>query len=150
MATVRELITKIVFHVDDNGIKKAEKSTSDYTKKAKQAGEQGQKSMDKAASATNKAGSAGTKATTAMGRFRAALSAINSKANELVCAVEALAEKAEQLSVCRDLTREVANEFIESVVIFDPKHIEIKFTFDDLLQKAADRVTEIQKERVSA
>lgn len=38
MATVRELITKIVFHVDDNGIKKAEKSTSDYTKKAKQAG----------------------------------------------------------------------------------------------------------------
>ena len=81
---------------------------------------------------------------------KAALSAINSKANELVGAVEALAEKAEQLSVCRDLTREVANEFIESVVIFDPKHIEIKFTFDDLLQKAADRVTEIQKERVSA
>ena len=81
---------------------------------------------------------------------KAALSAINSKANELVGAVEALAEKAEQLSVCRELTREVANEFIESVVIFDPKHIEIKFTFDDLLQKAADRVTEIQKERVSA
>ena len=65
-------------------------------------------------------------------------------------AVETLAEKAEQLSVCRDLTREVAKEFIESVVIFDPKHIEIKFTFNDLLQKAADRVTEIQKERVSA
>ncbi len=79
MATIRELITKIVFHVDDNGIKKAEKSTSDYTKKAKQAGEQGQKSMDKVAAATNKAGSAGTKATTAMGRFRAALSAINSR-----------------------------------------------------------------------
>ena len=81
---------------------------------------------------------------------KAALLTFNSKESELVEKVEMLANKAEQMSVCRDLTREVANEFIESVVIYDPKHIEIKFTFDDLLQKAVDRVTEIQKERVSA
>lgn len=35
--------------------------------------------MDKVAAATNKAGSAGTKATSVMSRFRAALSAINSR-----------------------------------------------------------------------
>jgi hypothetical protein len=69
---------------------------------------------------------------------------------ELIDAVETLADKADQISICRDLTQEIADEFIESVIIYDPEHIEVKFTFDDLLQKAADKVTEIKKERVSA
>lgn len=81
---------------------------------------------------------------------KAAISALNAKSSELMETVEMLADKAEQMTDCKDLTREIANEFIESVVIYDPKHIEIKFTFDDLLQKAADRVTGIQKERESA
>lgn len=81
---------------------------------------------------------------------KAALLTLNSKASELMETVEVLANKAEQMTICRNLTRDIADEFIESVVIYDPKHIEIKFTFDDLLQKAADRVTGIQKERESA
>lgn len=81
---------------------------------------------------------------------RAALLNNNSQKNELVEAVEMMADKSKQISVNRELTREIANEFIESVIIYDPKHIEVKFTFDDLLQKAAGKVTEIQKERVSA
>ena len=81
---------------------------------------------------------------------RAALLALNTEDGELIDAVETLADKADQISICRDLTQEIADEFIESVIIYDPKHIEVKFTFDDLLQKAADKVTEIQKERVSA
>ena len=81
---------------------------------------------------------------------RAALLAINSEESELLESVEMLADKSEHISDSRELTREIANEFIESVIIYDPKHIEVKFTFDDLLQKAAGRVTEIQKERVSA
>ena len=76
--------------------------------------------------------------------------ALNTEDGELIDAVETLADKADQISICRDLTQEIADEFIESVIIYDPKHIEVKFTFDDLLQKAADKVTEIQKERVSA
>lgn len=80
---------------------------------------------------------------------RAALLALNTEDGELIDAVETLADKADQISICRDLTQEIADEFIESVIIYDPKHIEVKFTFDDLLQKAADKVTEIQKERVS-
>ena len=81
---------------------------------------------------------------------RAALLALNTEDGELIDAVETLADKADQISICRDLTQEIADEFIESVIIYDPMHIEVKFTFDDLLQKAADKVTEIQKERVSA
>ena len=81
---------------------------------------------------------------------RAALLALNTEDGELIDAVETLADKANQISICRDLTQEIADEFIDSVIIYDPKHIEVKFTFDDLLQKAANKVTEIQKERVSA
>ena len=81
---------------------------------------------------------------------RAALLALNTEDGELIDAVETLADKADQISICRNLTQEIADEFIESVIIYDPKHIEVKFTFDDLLQKAADKVTEIKKERVSA
>ena len=79
MATVRELIVKLIYHVDDSGIRKAEKAETDFLKKAKEAGAQGQKSMDRVTTAANKAGSAGLKATTAMGRLRMGLMNINSR-----------------------------------------------------------------------
>ena len=68
MATVRELITKIIFRVDDRELKRAEKSVSDFTKKVRQAGRQGQRAMDRVTAAANRAGTAGTRATSAMGR----------------------------------------------------------------------------------
>ena len=37
--------------------------------------------------------------------------------------------------------------YIERVVIYDPKHIEIEFTFDDLLLKAGEKVSELQQEK---
>ncbi len=73
----------------------------------------------------------------------------NTHEKEVMESVETLATKAEQM-IGKDLTQEIANEFIEEVIIYDPQHIEIKFSFDDLLQLTAERVTVIQKERASA
>lgn len=75
------------------------------------------------------------------------LIAFNSEEENLKNSVEMLAEKATQMEVCRELTREIANEFIESVVIYDPKHIEIMFTFDNLLQTVSEKMNEDLKER---
>ncbi len=81
---------------------------------------------------------------------RSMMLSFNAQETELMTTVETLAEKAEQMTIWKDMTPDLANEFIEQIILFDPKHIEIKFTFDDLLQQAADRVTEIQKERLNS
>ena len=58
----------------------------------------------------------------------------------LLSGVKRIAEDYEQINEKRELTMEIADTYIDRVVIYDPKHIEIVFTFEDLLQKAAERV----------
>ena len=57
--------------------------------------------------------------------------------------LDCLADRANQTVICRESTHEIADGFIESVIICDPKHIEVIFTFDAPLQTAENKVTDI-------
>ena len=67
----------------------------------------------------------------------------------LVTGVKRIANDSEDVIEKRLFTPEIANAYIEQVTIYDPKHMEIKFTFEDLLQKAAERVEVLQEGEVA-
>jgi hypothetical protein len=65
--------------------------------------------------------------------------------SDLTDQVSAMAKKAEDIQYLKKLTMEIVDDFIVSVVIYDPQHMEITFTFEDLLQKAYEKVERIQR-----
>lgn len=67
----------------------------------------------------------------------------------LITGVKRIANDSEDVIEKRLFTPEIANAYIEQVTIYDPKHMEIKFTFEDLLQKAAERVEALQEGEVA-
>ena len=67
----------------------------------------------------------------------------------LVTGVKRIANDSEDVIEKRLFTPEIANAYIEQVTIYDPKHMEIKFTFENLLQKAAGRVEALQEGEVA-
>jgi hypothetical protein len=67
--------------------------------------------------------------------------------NDLAEQVTDLAKRAEDIKYLKALTKEIVDEFIEAVVIYDPKHMEITFTFENVLQKAHEKVEQIQKQQ---
>ena len=54
--------------------------------------------------------------------------------------VRRLAEDSASLEGFRYLTKEIVQEFIEKVVVYDAFHMEITFTFEDVLQKVMERM----------
>lgn len=79
MATVRELITKIIFHVDDKDLKKADKATTKFSSDAKKAGQTADNSIKKASASFGKLSGAVGTATNGLGRLRQRLQAINNQ-----------------------------------------------------------------------
>ncbi|WP_303669352.1 tape measure protein [Selenomonas ruminantium] len=77
MATVRELITKITFHVDDTGLKRAEKALRRFRQVAQQAGTQAGQSLNRVSTAAQQATSATNNTRTAMSRLRSSMQGIN-------------------------------------------------------------------------
>ena len=67
--------------------------------------------------------------------------------NTLLSGVEELSEKSADILESQKLTAEIVETYIDRVVIYDPKHIEVIFTFDDLLREAGERVRELQSEK---
>ena len=65
----------------------------------------------------------------------------------LLAGVEEIADQSAEILENRKLTKEIADTYIERVVIYDPKHIEIVFTFDDLLREAEESVNELREEK---
>ena len=65
----------------------------------------------------------------------------------LVSGVKQIAENADEIIDGRRFTKEIADAYIDRVVIYDPKHMEIVFTFEDLLQEAAERVSSIEGQK---
>lgn len=73
-----------------------------------------------------------------------AVTAASAEKTALLSSVEEIAEQSAEILENRELTKGIVETYIERVVIYDPKHIEIEFTFDDLLLKAGERVSELQ------
>ena len=67
--------------------------------------------------------------------------------NTLLSDVEEIAGQAEEILESRKLTVDIVNTYIDRVVIHDPKHIEVIFTFEDLLREAGEKVRELQSEK---
>ena len=51
--------------------------------------------------------------------------------------------KADYVFGMKKLTQNIANAFIQSVVIHGPEQMEITFSFDDLLQKTIEKAQEL-------
>ena len=69
------------------------------------------------------------------------------EADTLVSSVGEIAEQSADIIETRKLTAEIVDTFIDRVVIYDPKHIEVIFTFDDLLHEAGERVNELHSQK---
>jgi DNA invertase Pin-like site-specific DNA recombinase len=67
--------------------------------------------------------------------------------SDLANQVTALAKRAEDIKYMKKLTQELADQFIVSVVIYDSEHMEVNFTFEDVLQRAYEKVEDIQRKQ---
>ena len=65
----------------------------------------------------------------------------------LLAGVKRISDDSDEISASRELTVQMANTYIDRVVIYDPKHMEIIFTFEDLLQQAAERARSILEQK---
>lgn len=65
----------------------------------------------------------------------------------LLAGVKRISDDSDEINASRELTVQIANTYIDRVVIYDPKHMEIIFTFEDLLQQAAERVRSILEQK---
>lgn len=77
---------------------------------------------------------------------KSALSLAIKESNDLLTGVGQMAAQAEGITDDFAITVEMAETFIETVVIYDPKHIEVRLTFEDLLQEAVEKAGEILKQ----
>lgn len=58
--------------------------------------------------------------------------------NELAEQISKTCDTADALGVEVNMTREIAEAFVDTVYIYDGERIEVKFLFDDLLARAMD------------
>ena len=71
------------------------------------------------------------------------LNELVSSEDNLFAQVRDMAAKAEYVFGIKKLTQNVANAFIQSVVIHEPEQMEITFSFDDLLQQTIEKAQEL-------
>ena len=71
------------------------------------------------------------------------LNELVSSEDNISAQVRDMAAKAEYVFGMKNLTQNVANAFIQSVVIHGPEQMEITFSFDDLLQKTIEKAQEL-------
>lgn len=71
------------------------------------------------------------------------LNELVSSEDNLSAQVRDMAAKAEYVFGMKNLTQNIANAFIQSVVIHGPEQMEITFSFDDLLQKTIEKAQEL-------
>lgn len=83
----------------------------------------------------------------ALEQKRSALASAIEENDGLISGVGQIAAQAEGITGDYTLTMEMADTFIDTVVIYDPKHIEVRFTFEDLLREAGEKVDEILKQK---
>ena len=70
-----------------------------------------------------------------------------SEQDSLLSRVEVISDQSAEILETRKLTTEIVDTYIDRVVIYDPKHIEVIFTFDDLLREAGEKVNKLQSEK---
>ena len=63
--------------------------------------------------------------------------------------IKKVRENAEEVNILKKMTRQVAEEFVEEIIIYDSKQMEIKFAFDDLLTEIANRVSKKKTEEIA-
>ena len=61
--------------------------------------------------------------------------------------MEVISDQSAEILETRKLTTEIVDTYIDRVVIYDPKHIEVIFTFDDLRREAGEKVNKLQSEK---
>ena len=68
--------------------------------------------------------------------------------NETISEAEAIADQVPAVVHSDLLTVEMVEQFVEDVYLYDPKHMEIHFTFSDLLERTMDETEKRRKEAI--
>lgn len=76
-------------------------------------------------------------------RKLSSLNVLVSSEDNLSAQVSDMVAKSGYVSMLTKLTENVANTFIQSVVIYGPEQMEITFSFDDLLEKTIAKAQEL-------
>lgn len=63
--------------------------------------------------------------------------------------IKKVRENAGEVNILKKMTRQVAEVFVEEIIIYDSKQMEIKFVFDDLLREIANRVSKKKTEEIA-
>lgn len=63
--------------------------------------------------------------------------------------IKKVEENAKEVKILRKMTRQIAEVFVEEIMIYDSEKMEIKFVFDDLLVEIADRINKKKKENIA-
>ena len=77
------------------------------------------------------------------------LNSITTEEDALMEDIKKVRENAEEVNILKKMTRQVAEEFVEEIIIYDSKQMEIKFVFDDLLAEIAHRVSKKKTEEIA-
>ena len=77
------------------------------------------------------------------------LQSITTEEDALMEDIKKVRENAEEVNILKKMTRQVAEEFVEEIIIYDSKQMEIKFVFDDLLAEIAHRVSKKKTEEIA-
>ena len=77
------------------------------------------------------------------------LQSITTEEDALMEDIKKVRENAEEVNILKKMTRQVAEEFVEEIIIYDSKQMEIKFAFDDLLTEIANRVSKKKTEEIA-
>ena len=77
------------------------------------------------------------------------LQSITTEEDALMEDIKKVREYAEEVNILKKMTRQVAEEFVEEIIIYDSKQMEIKFAFDDLLTEIANRVSKKKTEEIA-
>lgn len=77
------------------------------------------------------------------------LNSITTEEDALMEDIKKVRENAEEVNILKKMTRQVAEEFVEEIIIYDSKQMEIKFVFDDLLAEIANRVSKKKTEEIA-
>ena len=77
------------------------------------------------------------------------LQSITTEEDALMEDIKKVRENAGEVNILKKMTRQVAEVFVEEIIIYDSKQMEIKFVFDDLLREIANRVSKKKTEEIA-
>lgn len=77
------------------------------------------------------------------------LQAITTEEDVLMKEIGKVEENIEEAQSLKKMTRQIAEAFVDEIIIYDSERMEIKFIFDDLMKEIAERISKKKTEEIA-